>query len=92
MDFDVGLIAYSSNQPDFFSWESFSALFKHVGVSNMKAVEDSIGIKSDNFFLCVWAHTRLYSVVKDAINLILNYSWYSEIQKERALFEVKFKF
>lgn len=53
MDFDVGLITYSSNQPDFFSWESFSALFKHVGVSNMKAVEDSIGIKSDNFFLCV---------------------------------------
>lgn len=72
MDFNVGLIAYSSDQPYLFTRESFSALFKHVGVSNMKAVEDSIGIKSDNFFLCVWAHTRLYSVVMDAINLILN--------------------
>lgn len=53
MDFNVGLIAYSSDQPYLFTRESFSALFKHVGVSNMKAVEDSIGIKSDNFFLCV---------------------------------------
>jgi hypothetical protein len=54
--FDVRLCANSSDEPDFFAWKGFSALFEHVGVSNMEPVENSICIEPEDFFLCAFAH------------------------------------
>lgn len=48
---DILLVADTSNQPNLLVGEGFSALLEHVGVADVKGVEDSISIYPQNFLL-----------------------------------------
>jgi len=53
---DVVLIADSSDEPNFLIRESFSALFKHVGVADVETIEDTVCVNPQDFFLCLVGH------------------------------------
>ena len=48
---NVSLITASCNEPDIFSWETFTALSEHICMAYMEAIEDTICIDSEFFLL-----------------------------------------
>jgi hypothetical protein len=49
MFFNVFLVTDSGDKPYFLIGEGFSALFEHVGVSDVKAIEDSVSVDPEYF-------------------------------------------
>ena len=60
MFFNIILITNSSNQPYFLIWKCLSALFKHIRMSDVKSIKNSISINSKNLLLCLLTHQIIY--------------------------------
>lgn len=56
MFFDSPLVANPSDEPYLLTRKGLPALPEHIGVANVKAIEDAIGIDPQNFLLGLSAH------------------------------------
>ncbi len=61
MLFDVMLVANAGDEPYFLVGEGLPTLFEHVGVADVEAVEDSVGVDPQHLLFTFASH-RYYQL------------------------------